>query len=340
MSDPPSYPMGTTDTPSGRWTHTALTWTVEKVGDVNKAVATVYLDGDAGVPVTIEPFQNNSVGLDDWLIGGENFASRSEQGNTDTIRILDGQLADFAIYDAALTEEQIQQVMQYGVASASAALWAGDADMNLRFDQFDLVRVQQASLYMSGQPATWGEGDWNGAPGGDLGSPPPGDGVFNQFDIIAANTPGHYLSGPYTAVVTGGRADDAQTSVIYRASTGELSVDPPSGVQLTSINIESASGIFTGDPAQNLGGSFDNDADNNIFKATFGGSFGAISFGNVAQPGLSQQVVLGDLTVVGSLAGGGSLGDVDLVYIPVPEPSTLVLVMLGVLAAGASARRR
>jgi hypothetical protein len=47
---------------------------------------------------------------------------------------------------------------------------------------------------------------------------------------------------------------------------------------LTSINIDSAGGIFTGDAAGNLGGSFDNDADGNIFKATFGGSFGSVSF--------------------------------------------------------------
>ncbi len=89
----------------------------------------------------------------------------------------------------------------------------------------------------------------------------------------------------------------------------------------------SAASIFTGDTAENLGGSFDNDADNIIFKATFGSSFGSLSFGKGAQPGLSEEFVASDLTVVGSLAGGGGLGDVDLIY--VPEPSTLVLFVLG-----------
>jgi hypothetical protein len=42
------------------------------------------------------------------------------------------------------------------------------------------------------------------------------------------------------------------------------------------------------------------------FKATFGGSFGEISFGNVAGPALSREFLLGDLSVVGSLAGGGA----------------------------------
>ena len=85
-------------------------------------------------------------------------------------------------------------------------------------------------------------------------------------------------------------------------------------MELTSINIDSASGIFTGQPAANLGGSFDNDTDKNIFKATFGSSFGAISFGNVAQPGLQADFLAQDLSVVGSLLGGGALGPVDLIY--------------------------
>ena len=68
------------------------------------------------------------------------------------------------------------------------------------FDQFDLVQVQQAAKYLTGLPATWGEGDWNGAPGGSPGNPPVGDGQFDQMDIIAANLAGVYLQGPYAAV--------------------------------------------------------------------------------------------------------------------------------------------
>ena len=74
--------------------------------------------------------------------------------------------------------------------------------------------------------------------------------------------------------------------------------------------------LDTGDAVQNLGGSFDNDSDNNIFKATFGSSFGSLSFGNVAHAGLSQEFVLNDLTVVVSVADGGDLGDVDLIHVP------------------------
>jgi hypothetical protein len=220
------------------------------------------------------------------------------------------------------------------IGSGQGALQPGDANMDLKFDQLDIIRVQQAAKYLTGQQATWGEGDWNGAPGGAPGNPPPGDGLFNQTDIIGALSAGKYLTGPYAALGPSGRPGDGQTSIGYDPSTGEVFVDAPAGTDLTSINIDSAGGIFTGQPAQNLGGSFDNDADNNIFKATFGSSFGSLSFGNVAATGLSQEFVLGDLTVVGSLAGGGGLGNVDLIYVPEPSGVVLLGVALFIAATG------
>ncbi len=208
-------------------------------------------------------------------------------------------------------------------------LQPGDANQDGEFNQFDLIQIQIAGKYRSGQAATWGEGDWDGAPGGSVGNPPHGNGFFDQVDIVAALSAGVYLSGPYWAINPGGNESDEQTSIVYHPATGELSVNAPASTRITSINIDSVSAIFTGDAARNLGGSFDNDTDNNIFKATFGSSFGSLSFGKVARPDLPEDFVLNDLTVVGSLAGGGDLGNVDLIY--VPEPTTLVLLTLGLL---------
>ena len=244
---------------------------------------------------------------------------------------------DVRVYDGVLTAEQLDEV-RLSAAGGDPRLLAGDADQDLDFDQIDLVRVQIAAKYLAGQAATWGEGDWNGAPGGQVGMPPAGDNVFDQLDIVAALTAATYLTGPYAAVARGGRAGDGQTSVGYDASTGEIWVDAAAGTELTSVNIDSESSIFTGSAATNLGGSFDNDTDGNIFKATFGGSFGSISFGNVAQTGLSADTLAGDLTVVGSLAGGGPLGNVDLIY--VPEPAAGLLMLVGVLLIFRGRRKR
>jgi hypothetical protein len=216
-------------------------------------------------------------------------------------------------------------------------LQAGDANMDLQFDQLDLVQVQIAAKYLTGQAATWGEGDWDGAPGGSPGTPPAGDGFFNQGDVVAALTGGKYLQGPYAVLAGPEGTGDGNATIVYDVTTGEVGVEVP-GTELTAVNITSAAGIFTGDPADNLAeGGFDNDTDENIFKSTFGSSFGSLSFGNVAQTGLSEEFVTGDLTVIGALAGGGGLGAVDLRYIP--EPSTVVLLALG-LVGGLRMRRR
>ena len=77
-----------------------------------------------------------------------------------------------------------------------------------------------------------------------------------------------------------------------------MAVDAPFSRNLTSINMDSASRIFAGDPAMNLGGLCDNDSDDNIFEATFGTSFGSLSFDNVAQPGIFESYILSDLTAI------------------------------------------
>lgn len=147
--------------------------------------------------------------------------------------------------------------------------------------------------------------------------------------MIGALRAGTWLTGPYASIQPNGRRNDGQTSVFYHSGTGELAVDAPAGTELTSINIVSAGGIFTSQPAALLGGSFDHDTDDKIFKATFGGSFGSLSFGSVAPAGLGADFLANDLSVFGSLLGGEGLGDVDLVY--VPELSTVAMLMVGIL---------
>jgi hypothetical protein len=338
----PTFRDITTDdlVPTDEWVHIAATF------DLESDTLVAYINGLASEFYNVNPADSivddgteitGGMGID-WFDNDGSFTGFGASGNGplhddsagDFTRLFyDGLLDEVAIWNEALSAEEIQNVMENGVVGGPPSLQAGDADQDLDFDQLDLVKVQVAAKYLTGLAATWGEGDWNGAPGGTQGDPPVGDGLFSQQDIIAALAAGKYLTGPYAALDSGGQASDAQTSVGYNVGTGEVWVDAPAGTELTSINIDSAGAIFTGNAAQNLGGSFDNDTDDNIFKATFGESFGSLSFGNVAQPGLSEDFLLNDLAVVGSLAGGGDLGNVDLIY--VPEPNTALLCALAVL---------
>ena len=248
-----------------------------------------------------------------------------------------------AVYDRALGPQEIKANFDAGhlvlVTDGATSLQAGDADQDLDFDQLDLVQVQIAAKYLTGQAATWGEGDWNGAPGGEPGSPPAGNGLFEQLDIVAALASGVYLTGPYGALSgTQGTAGDDQTSLVYDTGSGELSIDAPAGKELTSINITSASGKFIGEKPAVLDGAFDNFATDNVFKATFGGSFGSISFGSVLPTNLTEAEVNADLSAVGSLAGGGDLGNVDLIY--VPEPLSFLLLGIGSLFVAFARFRR
>jgi cyclophilin family peptidyl-prolyl cis-trans isomerase len=99
--------------------------------------------------------------------------------------------------------------------------------------------------------------------------------------------------------------------VIYNTNTGVVRVD--SNKSLSTVEIVSKSGIFTGSPATNLGGSFDVDTDFKIFKLsplTTGGQpigFGSLSFGPVAQKNLTDAFVRNDLTIQGSLVPNGGL---------------------------------
>jgi hypothetical protein len=56
---------------------------------------------------------------------------------------------------------------------------------------------------LAGEAATWGEGDGDGAPDGSVAdnTPPPGNGLFDQLDVIAALNANSYLQGSYCAGV-------------------------------------------------------------------------------------------------------------------------------------------
>ena len=75
--------------------------------------------------------------------------------------------------DLALVSPQGVNILR-NTTNQELAPQPGDANLDGRFDQLDIVMVLQAGKYKTGQPATAAEGDWNG------------DGWFDQLDIVMA----------------------------------------------------------------------------------------------------------------------------------------------------------
>ena len=146
-------------------------------------------------------------------------------------------------------------------------------------------------------------------------------------------------------LLPGGSLNDDRISIVYDSSSGEISFDS-ADVLVSTFLIESNAALLTGaGPSTNLSGQFDVDPlgdppnPSTLFKLVPTG-FTDLSFGSVAQPGLTEDAVLMDLSASGSLLPSGLIGPVDLVYIPIPEPSTFrgALIALFLIAARVSWR--
>lgn len=81
-------------------------------------------------------------------------------GHSEFRSTLQGWIDDVAVFDQALTEDQIMNVIngdftEWGGGGGDPQLQAGDADMNFEFNQLDLAQVQIAAKYLTGAAATW-----------------------------------------------------------------------------------------------------------------------------------------------------------------------------------------
>ena len=192
----------------------------------------------------------------------------------------------------------------------------GDANNDGQVDTADIIALLAANKFEMGTPATFAEGDFDG------------DGVFSTGDILAMLAENLFEMGPYRALQDAPAGTD-DVVVNYDVANGNVSVDALNPI--TSISLESVSGIFTGEAAANLGGPFDVDTDVKVFKAVFGDDFSNVEFGAVAAAGLAKDFLLNDLTASGSLAGGGGTFGPDVQLNYVPEPSTVILFALGLI---------
>ncbi|MCA9169331.1 MAG: peptidylprolyl isomerase, partial [Planctomycetales bacterium] len=146
-----------------------------------------------------------------------------------------------------------------------------------------------------------------------------GDGALSPLDALLVlnelSRPGWAAAEPAE-----GEGDEltislgAGTELIYNAATGNLTVTTTS--PLSTLEVVSESGIFTGAAAENLGGDFDVDTDLKVFKFDKGG-FDDTNFGNVAQAGLTLDFLEQDLSVNGTILGGGLVSNFAARFTPI-----------------------
>lgn len=127
----------------------------------------------------------------------------------------DGRAAVVLPYEQGSEDTVVLSILDTSYPS----LLPGDANLDHSFDQLDIVQVLQAGKYLTRQPATWGDGDWDGGPSAYPAAPPAGDGFFDQLDIRVALHTGAYLSGPYGTV---GSAPTAVAAVPEPTSVASL----------------------------------------------------------------------------------------------------------------------
>lgn len=202
----------------------------------------------------------------------------------------------------------------------------GDANVDGEFNTTDISLLVAAGKYRTGESAEWAEGDVNW------------DGLFNSTDIGEMVTQslvtGLYRSGPYAASSEPDPEVEGEIIASYNSQTGEISIQVPEGMTISSLSIRSAGNFLTGDDAPSFMSQdalFSADDDSEIFSGLVPLSLSEdFSLGNiVGVPGPSDPY--GDLTIEYNGTQYAALA-------VVPEPGTMFL--LGISSLALIRRRR
>ena len=197
-----------------------------------------------------------------------------------------------------------------------AALQPGDANRDLIFDESDLIQVAKSQKFQNESPATWEQGDWDGAPSGINHVPPTGDGVFDAQDLNLAYDSGFFRKGAYSGDALQpshqrrylrNRIDDTEVVVHYDFLTGNVTVH--SERRLSSLHLHSKSGQFVATEPGNLVGRFDVNQPDSQFRFDLDGFDAAELSAQLPTELLSHQVT-DHLTVDGSYVDGSELGNI------------------------------
>jgi hypothetical protein len=133
--------------------------------------------------------------------------------------------------------EDVQSALVADSLADNITFPPGDANLDGRFDQQDLIQVFQAGKYETGQPATLSEGDFDG------------DGRFDSSDLVAAMQAGTYLSVPLAAQGGNGGGKPGGGGGGAGDNTCDSSVEACSHPFTSAEHLE---GIVSGGPYENV----------------------------------------------------------------------------------------
>jgi len=206
------------------------------------------------------------------------------------------------------------------------ALAPGDADANGVVDVADLLTLLGGQKFNKGvDGVTWEQGDFNA------------DDQFNTGDLLSmlAFLSGQFPSDPYASEA--GAIGDTVADVIVNSETGEVTVDL-AGYTASAIILESAAEIFNGsqpdwDTTSQFPSTLPGELGNVLFTSTASGvdELGVVISSEFL--GRDKEFYLQDLDFNILIASdGGSLTKGNVIV--VPEPSTWLLLLIGMLLVG------
>ena len=189
----------------------------------------------------------------------------------------------------------------------------GDTNGDGNLDGNDIQRILSELKFNSGEPADWTQGDFDG------------DNDCDGDDIQLILATGLWPTMDYDTIPVVA-PPEGSVDLIVDPATGMVQISADE-LTLSGYVIESAAGVFTGQPAENLG-LFVEDTDTRISGNLDLALSGMHDLGAVI--GSQWNVLIEeDLTFTYTIAGSPGIHAGTLVVIP--EPGTLVLLALGAL---------
>lgn len=175
------------------------------------------------------------------------------------------------------------------------------------------------------------------------------DGYFQGTTGTVGFTDAFELTANYgfSYATTPGAIGDQPLSIIYDQATGILTVETTNAPgSISGINLTSSGNLFIPGVANWIGQDYSfssNTAGQQGYTtlSAFGDTFftgNGYVIGAILAAGLDEGVLLSDLTISYSVTGFAGVQTGDLIFQPVPEPSTVALLAIGLI--GLVARRR